>query len=170
MSTGNRVLPPERVGLGMAAATVAAGAALVGTVALSGYGPVAAATTLLLATGAPRAYVAASGGRLQRGVAPLVMLIVAGTLACVGLVVFVDAWHAYDLFGGDVLGLGRVEFLRWALTSRAVLADYTAHAALAAAGAVLGSATAWPLVRATLHADRPHATYAACEDALADAR
>lgn len=144
------VLPPERVDLGMAAATVAAAAALVVAVALSGTGLLASASTVLLAAGAPRAYALASGGRLQRGVGPLVMLLVAGGLAIVASAVFVDAWHAYDLLGEELIGRGRGQFLAWALTSRAVLGDYVGSAWLAGAGLVLGAATAVPLIRATL--------------------
>lgn len=151
---GDTVMPQERVGLGIAAAAVAVLAALVVAVALSGYGPVAAASTVLLTAGAARAYGAASGGRLQRGVALLVMLVASGTVATVGLLVFVDAWHAYDLLG-EVLGVRRDEFLRWALTSPAVLADYGVAAAVAAAGAGLGALTAVPRIRATLRAPRP---------------
>lgn len=148
-------MPAEQVGLGLCAAGVAVAAGLVLAVALSGYGLVASGATVLMAAAAARAYAVASGGRLQRGVAPLVLLIVAGTLACLGLLVLVDAWHAFDLFGPELLRMSRVDFLRWALTSRAVLADYAPHAAVAAGGALLGSATAVPLVRATVAEGRP---------------
>lgn len=145
-------LPPERVGLGLAAAGVAVGAAVVLAAGLSGRGWIAAAATVPMAAVAAQAYAVASGGRLQRGVAPLVMLLVSGSLACVILLVFIDAWHAYDLFGPDLLRVSRPDFLRWALTSPAVLADYRGSAALAAAGTVLGALTALPRIRATLAA------------------
>lgn len=158
-AVGSGGLPEERVGLGMAAAAVAAGAAVVLAVALSRLGPIAAAGTLPLVAGAARAYAAASGGRLHRGVAPLVMLTVSGTLLVVGLLVVVDAWHAYDVFGPDLLEVGRADFVRWALTSRAVLADYAPHLAVAVACSTLGALTAWPLVRATLADQRRRPAY-----------
>ncbi|WP_148615059.1 hypothetical protein [Nocardioides rubriscoriae] len=129
-------LPPERVGLGLLAATGAVVGGIVLTVVIWRLGFVAAISSLVIAFGAAYLYEAAAGRPARKGLVPLLLLIVVGVIVSFFAIVASDAYDVYDDLG--VIGLSRPAFIREAITEPEVLQEYGKDLALFGILAVVG--------------------------------
>lgn len=120
--------PRERVVPGLAAAVLAlvVGAGI--TLAVWNLGFIASITSFVMAAGAVFLYRLAAGAPPRKGIAPLVVLVVAGVVATFFLLVGWDAAEAYDELSvgvpDDQLVMGKTEFVRTSMFDGEVLQAY----------------------------------------------
>jgi hypothetical protein len=128
---------PERIGLGLVAASLAVVAGAVLTVVLWRAGFIASITTFLLAAGASYLYTRAAGTPPRKGLVPLVLLIVLGVAVCFFAVVGSDLSDIYDRMAGPG-AIPKTQFIRENLFDGDVLGSYGKDGAMFALFAALG--------------------------------
>lgn len=117
-------LPPERVGVGLLFAVGAVLVAMGLTVLIWRAHYVAAITSFALSAGAIWAYRKGSGGRLDRGIVPLLGLIVVGLVASFFACVASDAVAYYDQYADPDAVMSKGEFVATAIRDTEVLGGY----------------------------------------------